>query len=165
MNAAATLPEQPFPAPGHDHEECMRDLLTHARELCLKQGAELTPHRRQVLEILASSHQALGAYDILGRMGGHQRRLAPMVVYRALDFLMGLGLVHRLAGRSAYFACRRSHAEGEVQYWICQRCLVVAETAADSIAGAFPGVAEGLGFRVERVNIEIEGECPQCRAS
>jgi Fur family zinc uptake transcriptional regulator len=165
MTQVAHTLEYPFPAPGHDAERCRARILDHAEALCRERGLRLTPQRRKVLAILAGSHRCLGAYDILERMEGAGRRPAPAVVYRSLEFLVGLGLVHRLAGHNAYFACTRPPHGGGTQYWICRRCHVVAETASTEIAGAVPALAREIGFRLITVDVEIEGECPACRGA
>ena len=73
-----------------------------------RRGAQrLTPIRRKVLEALAASHKPLGAYDIMDAVGGP--RPAPITVYRALEFLIALGLVHRIASRNAFLACVNNH--------------------------------------------------------
>ncbi len=136
--------------------------------VCRGRGARLTPGRRQVLEILASSHRPLGAYDILDRMppvAGSGRRPAPVTVYRILEFFQELGLVHRLASRNAFFLCSLSRHAGSVQLWHCRRCGSVAETAAEDLTLALPTLAEQMGFRIAGTTVEIEGDCPACRQS
>ena len=85
-----------FPAPDHDHGRCTADALAHAEALCLQRAQRLTPIRRQVLEALLESHKPLGAYEIIDRTGESGARPAPITIYRALDFLMENGLVHRI---------------------------------------------------------------------
>ena len=79
--------------------------LAQAEAICRAHGARLTPIRRKVLEALYATHKPLGAYDLAEILGPKGRRLAPITVYRALDFLMEQGLVHRLASQNAYIAC------------------------------------------------------------
>src|SRR6202158_2631430 len=98
-----------FPAPDHDHARCTADTIGHAEALCAERGQRLTPMRRQVLEVLATSHNPLGAYEIMDRLAGTGPRPAPITVYRALDFLMENGLVHRIESRNAYLACAHDH--------------------------------------------------------
>ena len=83
-----------------------------AEAACAAGGARLPPIRRDVLGVLYSTHRPLGAYDeIADALAGQGRRkLAPISVYRALDFLVAEGLVHRLASRNAYVACPHRHA-------------------------------------------------------
>ena len=120
-----------FPPPDHDHGRCSADALAHAEALCAARGQRLTPIRRQVLEMLAASHRTLGAYEIMDRLAGEGPRPAPITVYRALDFLLENGLVHRIESRNAFLACIAEHEEAETGattvFLICERCGAVGE--------------------------------------
>ncbi|WP_130472177.1 Fur family transcriptional regulator [Candidatus Magnetaquicoccus inordinatus] len=155
----------PFPAVDHDHGRCRSWILQRAEQLCQQQGIRFTPQRQQVLAILSASHRSLGAYDILERMAESTRRPTPAAVYRALAFLMELGVVHRMSGNNAYFACTRTNHQHIMQFWICRRCGVVAETESSTIAQAIPLLAETLEFQTAWVTMEIEGECRTCRTA
>ena len=62
-------------------------------------------------------------------------RPAPITVYRALDFLMANGLVHRIESRNAYLACAHDHdAAALVAFLICERCGSVGEIPAAPVA-------------------------------
>ena len=91
----------------HDHSRCQRAAQTRIRALFESQNLRLTQRRREVLEILLASHQPLGAYDILELMNrsGEGARVAPPIVYRALDFLMQAGVIHRIESKNAYISC------------------------------------------------------------
>ena len=94
-----------FPAPDHDHHRCTADAITHAERVCKERAQKFTPIRRQVLQALLSSHRPLGAYEVIDELAKSMPRPAPITVYRALDFLMANGLVHRIESRNAYLAC------------------------------------------------------------
>src|SRR5262245_38021765 len=83
-----TKSEAIFPSRDHDHGRCSSDALKRAEELCEERAQKLTPTRRQVLEVLLSSHKPLGAYEIIDRAAKDGTRHAPVTVYRALDFLI-----------------------------------------------------------------------------
>ena len=102
----------PFPDAGHDHDRCQAEILDDAEDLCDRRGVRLTAQRRRVLAIVAERHGAVGAYEILERLAEDEgRRPAPVTVYRALDFLIDQGLVHRVASLNAYVACPHASAE------------------------------------------------------
>ena len=91
----------------HDHRRCQRELLSAARRVCELRKLRLTTRRRQVLEILLASHQPLGAYDILAELNraADAERIAPPIVYRALEFLLAEGFIHRIESRNAFISC------------------------------------------------------------
>jgi Fur family transcriptional regulator, zinc uptake regulator len=141
------------------------DALASAEAACRARGARLTPMRRKVLEALYATHRPLGAYDIaevLAQKGG--RRLAPITIYRALDFLLDQGLAHRLATRNAFVACPHGHAAGDmVAFLICETCGGVDEMSSSGLAGAISELLAGEAFEPQRQVLEISGRCAHCR--
>src|SRR6266436_6350852 len=103
--AAMALTKPTFPAPDHDHDRCAADGIDHAERVCAQRAQKFTPIRRQVLEALLSSHRPLGAYEVIDELAKSMPRPAPITVYRALDFLMANGLVHRIESRNAFLGC------------------------------------------------------------
>ena len=98
-----------FPEPGHNHHRCTDELIARAERMCSRRGARLTAQRREVLACIAQSHAAAGAYEIIDRMTVYGARPAPITIYRALDFLLAHGLVHKIESRNAYVACSHAH--------------------------------------------------------
>lgn len=146
----------------HDHGRCVTQALAVAEARCEANGARLTPTRRQVLEILLRQHRALGAYDILAELAAEGRRAQPPIAYRALDFLVGQGLAHKVERLSAYVACAFPGACGHSPaFLICRRCGKVAE--ALQAAQAVAEIAATLGFALERTAVEALGLCPACQ--
>ena len=119
--------------------------------------------RRQVLELVWESHTPLGAYELLGMLREAGRPAAPPTVYRALEFLLEQGLVHRLASRNAFVGCAHPGHDDPVQFLICQRCGNVAEMNDPAIAKAIASGAGARGFRPVRHTVEVTGTCPDCR--
>jgi Fur family zinc uptake transcriptional regulator len=89
---------------------------------------------------------------------------APPTVYRALEFLLEQGLVHRLERRNAFVGCSRPESPHAAQFLICTRCGRVAELDEPAIGAAVREGARRLGFSVLRQTVEAEGLCPDCRA-
>ncbi len=152
-----------FPVPGHDHARCSADAIARAETLCRERSQRLTPMRRQVLEVLTGSHKPLGAYEVMERIGGTARP-APITVYRALDFLIGQGLVHRIESRNAFLACAHKHEAGAVvAFLICEGCGAVGEAPAAAVAQSVTAAAKSSGFAPRMSVIEITGTCAHCR--
>ncbi len=154
-----------FHTPDHDHSRCEADAIAEAETVCAARGVRLTPQRRQVLALLASDHQPLGAYEIMDRLAEEGPRPAPITVYRALDFLMENGLVHRLASRNSFLACLHNHAASEnVVFLICERCGAVGEVASKPVKEALNAAAADVGFAPKMPVIEVTGLCAYCRS-
>ena len=155
-----------FHAPDHDHARCEADAIADAEALCAARGLRLTPIRRRVLATLFSGHRPLGAYEIMDRLAEAGPRPAPITVYRALDFLLENGLVHRIASRNAFIACIHNHAATDsVVFLICERCGTVGEAPSAAIKAMLNAAAAEAGFTPRLPVIEVPGLCAHCRAS
>jgi Fur family zinc uptake transcriptional regulator len=158
------LAKPTFPAPGHDHGRCTADALQHAERICAKRSQKFTPIRRQVLEALLSNHRPLGAYEIIEELAKSKPRPAPITVYRALDFLMENGLVHRIESRNAFIACAHDHDEAAmVAFLICERCGLVGEVPAASVAHSLNASVRSTGFAPRMSIVEVTGVCTHCQ--
>lgn len=149
----------------HDHERCVDAAKKAAGALAEARGLKLTPIRRRVLEILLETHRALGAYDILERLRAEGRPAQPPTAYRALDFLVGNGLAHRVEKLNAFVACNHPDAEHAPSFLICRGCETVAEARIAVDGGDLAGVAGEAGFRIEKMAMEAVGLCPNCRGA
>src|SRR5690349_18352817 len=152
-----------FPRSGHDHARCVSTALREAMRLCERQGQRFTPIRRRVLELVWSSHQPIGAYAILEKLKREGRSAAPPTAYRALDFLLALGLIHRIESLNAFIGCPEPGAEHPVQFLICRRCGTTAELDDRKVEAALAKSAAASGFAVERRVIELSGLCRRCQ--
>ena len=157
-------PEDPiFVRADHDHGPCVSAALAAAAELCERRGVRLTVLRRQVLELVWGSHAPQGAYAILETLHRRGRRAAPPTVYRALDFLLGQGLVHRIVSMNAYVGCTTPGALHAGHFLICGGCGTAAEVDGRRIGAAVRRRAAEVGFKVERETVELRGLCPSCQ--
>ena len=111
----------PFKNRKHDHSRCVKSAVADAENICLKAGLRLTKIRRQVLQFVWSKHTPIKAYDILQHIQKEQPRAAPPTVYRALDFLMDAGLVHKIESLNAYVGCGNPNKPHIGQFLICQK--------------------------------------------
>ncbi|MBI3453874.1 MAG: transcriptional repressor [Rhodospirillales bacterium] len=153
----------PFPGRGHDHARCVDVALGEATRLCARDGQRLTPLRRRVLELVWGSHQPVGAYAILDRLKQDGRAAAPPTVYRALDFLLARGLIHRIASLNAFVGCARPDGSHPAQFLICRRCGTAAEIDDPRLAAAIGRSATESGFAVDAPIVELRGLCAGCR--
>lgn len=147
----------------HDHARCTSAAMASVRAACAERGLRLTPARARVLEILLEAHRALGAYDILDRLGAEGKPAQPPVAYRALDFLVAHGFVHRIERLNAFVACTRPDAPHDAAFMICRACGTIAEAPRRAESGALGAAARDMGFAIERTVIEAEGLCPACQ--
>jgi Fur family zinc uptake transcriptional regulator len=153
-----------FLDPHHDHTHCTTDLIARAERTCERRGSKLTGQRREILASVAQSHSAVGAYDIIERMAEHGPRPAPITVYRALDFLLAHGLVHKIESRNAFVACSHSHEGQPAALLICETCGTVAELDAAEAFSSLSRMAFAQDFQPKTIIAEIIGQCASCMA-
>ena len=142
-------------------------LLDHADQICGSKGARLTDLRRQVLGLILEAEAPAGAYDLLDQLRASRHGAAPPTVYRALEFLLEQGLIHKLESRSAYVGCvspkgPSGDADHAAQFLICRTCGQVTELDDHELAHALEDAARRLGFTVGKATIEAEGRCAAC---
>jgi Fur family zinc uptake transcriptional regulator len=104
----------------------------------------------------------LGAYEILDAMREGTRTLAPPTVYRALDFLLEQGLVHKLESLHAFVGCSHPEHPHSSQFLICKTCGAVAEIEDEAIARSLGSAASMSGFQPQRRVVEVIGTCAGC---
>jgi len=147
----------------------VESLLDQAESFCRHRGSRLTDIRRFVLGLVLSRDQPVGAYELLDHLKQANRSAAPPTIYRALDFLMEQGLIHRVERLSAFVGCRHAlgHAHGcsdfhAAQFLICRTCKRVIELEDNAVSRALLAVGTAAGFRIIASTIEAEGVCERC---
>ncbi|MDP3256202.1 MAG: Fur family transcriptional regulator [Bosea sp. (in: a-proteobacteria)] len=141
-------------------------LSTSALAQCAATGRALTTLRREVLAIFAGAPRPLKAYEIVERLSTPSRRVSPISVYRSLDFLIEIGIVHRLATQNAFVARDRDRAQDEtLVFMICQCCGDVDEAVLPGMTRSLAATADAHGFRSRGHSIELQGECEDCRSA
>ena len=137
--------------------------LAQAEVLCQQRGVRLTDLRRRVLEIIWSHPKPMGAYAILDVLRDDGRQGAPPTVYRALDFLLEQGLIHRLASLNVFTGCCQPDSRHGGQFLICQDCGQVNEINSLAVEDLLRAEAAAHQFTVLKQMVEVLGRCPDCQ--
>lgn len=147
----------------HDHNQCLKEALDRVQAVCAERGLRLTEVRRRILELIWTSHRAYGAYDLLEMLRRERGRVDPPTVYRALDFLLEQGFIHRVESLNAFIGCPLPDRSHSVQFFICDHCGTTRESQDGSIAMALERSAETQGFQVQQRIVELRGLCASCQ--
>jgi Fur family zinc uptake transcriptional regulator len=147
------------------HEHTLTDQLLTAEALCLERGKRLTPIRRKVLEILLAEHRSVKAYELLELIRSVQPGAAPPTVYRALDFLVEEGLVHRLDAINAWTACLDAAGAPHDLLVVCTQCGAVAELSDPELSRKLAERVANAGFALSGHETELRALCRACRGS
>ncbi len=130
---------------------------------CRSQGAQLTPLRRRVLDILSDSAAPLGAYAILEEMSRREgKRVSPPTVYRTLDFFLEHGFVHKIESLNAYAPCEHLGHAHQGMLLICEACGRSEEIEDADVMARIAAAAAEAGFVLRRVMAEAQGLCRRC---
>lgn len=143
--------------------EQVADFLDQAEILCDRRNLRFTQLRKQVLELVCRAEQPVGAYQLLDELRQSGRSAAPPTVYRALDFLLEQGLIHRLATNNTYLACAHpQHAHAAV-FLVCGGCGHTQEVHTEDVIAELEQRAEQFDFTIAHASVEITGLCHRCR--
>jgi Fur family transcriptional regulator, zinc uptake regulator len=142
----------------------MIDIIADAQALCERKGTRLTDPRRRVLTLLAQAKRPLKAYDLIAIAGIDGGSVKPPTVYRALDFLCEIGVVHRIEQDATYVACSHLGHGHLAALFVCDLCHGVTELHIDDIEVQITRAAKATGFSLAHLVIEGRGKCQTCLA-
>jgi Fur family ferric uptake transcriptional regulator len=133
-------------------------LLESARQRVEDSGDRVTEPRVRALGVLMAARSALSHHEIeksLVRLGPVDR----VTLYRVLDWLVEKGLAHRVSGAdrawrySVATDVHRNHAHFQCN--LCGKLLCLDEVPRQAVH--LP-----TGFRSERIEVTVQGRCPEC---
>ncbi len=138
-------------------------VLAQAEKLCAQRNVRLTPQRLEVLRLMTLQTGAISAYDLLDLLRVSEPQAKPPTVYRALDFLLEQGFVHRVESANSYVLCnlidQPTHSSA---MFICERCGLVKEEVAQGVEDIMHNLAAKMGFALRHNVIEAHGLCAAC---
>lgn len=141
------------------------DFVTEVERACEERGLRLTPIRAHALRLIADAGRPVKAYDLLDQMKATHDAAAPPTVYRALDFLLENGFIHKLASINAFVGCHHpGGAQHAVPFLICDTCQSATELEDERIVDLLETRARDLGFSPQAQTVEVHGTCAECLA-
>lgn len=146
----------------HNHNACIDNAVAEAERICNERGTRFTNLRKQILLMIWQGHKAVKAYDLLDQLAKEGGSAKPPTVYRALDFLMQEGLVHKIESLNAYVGCDHPGDLHISQFLICDECEDVREVTTDDLLKSVNTVAQQSNFTINRQTLELHGLCEVC---
>jgi Fur family zinc uptake transcriptional regulator len=154
----------------HHHVHDAAAFVAAVEVACHERGLRLTPVRARVLGLIAAAGKPLKAYDLLDQLRVDKRQTgagagaaAPPTVYRALDFLLANGFIHKLESVNAFVACHHPNtAQHSVPFLICDRCHAAVELEDSHVVALLDERARALGFVPQAQTLEVHGLCARC---
>jgi Fur family zinc uptake transcriptional regulator len=145
-----------------DHNKCVSDSFEQAKEICNKNGLRFTDLRQKIFSIILQNHQPSKAYDVLGILQKEDFSAKPATIYRALDFLLECGLIHKLHISNSYVVCSHPLRHNRCFFLICNKCDEAQECCDKGLSVELDKIGSKNNFHVEYVAVEIRGICNSC---
>ena len=150
------------PSEHHHHAHNAKAFVREVAAACEMRGLRLTEIRLQVLELIANAPKPVKAYDLLDQLKDDRSNAAPPTVYRALDFLIENGFIHKLQSINAYVSCHHPSVVHQVPFLICDVCESATEICDERVAGLLNDQAKAFGFKPRAQTLEGPGVCTRC---
>lgn len=147
----------------HEHHADPSHLVDALVRVSTARGLRLTFLRRRVFELIAAAGKPIKAYDLLERLRGDRARAAPPTVYRALDFLLANGFIHKLESINAFTSCHHPEERHTVPFLICDTCSEATELCDGHVARMLDEEARRVGFLPGPQTLEMHGTCRRCQ--
>ena len=145
-----------------NHNTCIDTALTKAKFICEDKGLRLTKIREFILKTVWENHKPTKAYELLDKITGLDYSPEPPTVYRALDFLLNNGFIHRINSLNAFVGCSHPLKHSECYFMICKTCNEIKECCDEKITNAIRKTLDANQFSHKNIAIEISGECYEC---
>ncbi|MFD1802073.1 zinc uptake transcriptional repressor Zur [Mixta tenebrionis] len=141
-----------------------QQILSQAEKICQQRNVRLTPQRLEVLRLMSERNGAISAYDLLDLLRVSEPQAKPPTVYRALDFLLEQGFIHRVESNNSYVVCHHFEQPPHTSAMlICDRCGAVSEQQAHGVESILELLAQQSGFALSSSVIEAHGLCASCK--
>lgn len=114
--------------------------------------------RRTIVELLARERCAVTALDIDRRLESVGRA----TVYRTLDQLEGLHLVHRVEIGGDAAGYERVDPEQHHHHLVCEECGLLSPFASEALEEAIARISREAEFEVAAHDVVLRGTCPTC---
>ena len=151
-------------SPDH-HVHDAAGFVAAVERACSERGLRLTEIRARVLGLGADAGKPIKAYDLLDKVreGEGAGAAAPPTVYRALDFLLANGFIHKLESVNAFVACHHPNAaQHSAPFLICDGCHKAVELEDEHVVATLDAQARALGFSPQTQTLEVHGLCAEC---
>ena len=141
----------------------LKATIHKVEEICKSNKLGLTEIRRQVFEIIIKNNKPVKAYEILDKISNINNKPShPPTVYRAIDFLIENGFVHKLNSINSFVGCFHPKAHKECYFLICKKCNIYQECCDDSLKDRISKTAIHNNFVISNTTLEIQGHCLDC---
>ena len=139
------------------------DWPDHARAALRDAGLKPGAARAAVIDVLGEQDCCLPATRIHDEVRARRPGIGIASVYRALETLTELGLVHRVDLRSGGARYEPAEPSGDHHHHlVCGDCGKVEAFSDDLLEHAIHGVSADADFRIDTHEVVLRGRCVDC---
>lgn len=138
------------------------DFIKAAAEHCRLRGVRMTRGRRLILQLVLARPGVVKAYDLLNDLKKLRGKADPPTVYRALEFFVEHGLMHRVEGMNGFVLCRHFCHAHESILLCCEKCHRVEELPLVEGFASIKELCARYNFSLNSTLIMLNGYCQQC---
>ena len=137
--------------------------VSEVHQICKRNNLSFTEIRKKVFEIILKYKKPIKAYEILDSLKNIDNKPShPPTVYRAIDFLINNGFVHKLSSINSYVGCFHPNIHNQCYFLICNICNIYMECCSDELKANIIKTADNNNFIISSTTLEIEGKCSDC---
>jgi Fe2+ or Zn2+ uptake regulation protein len=118
-----------------------------------------------VLKVLDEEQRPVSPYEIQEILQQKGEHLNHVTIYRVLELLCSLNLVHKVLLVGGFVKCTLGEGEGCHRFVVCRQCGTLREYADKTLCEEESAIAQEFGFRAEQHFSEFAGICSECVAS
>lgn len=139
--------------------------LEKIETLCKMRNIKLTTQRKTVLEIMLTANRAMTAYDLLDLLKLKEPQAKPPTIYRALEFLLEQGFIHKVESSNSYIICPHFQDPEHISIlFMCDKCKKIIEKHSSDIEVNLKQLASQSDFLIKHSVLELHGLCKLCQS-
>lgn len=146
------------------NNDCNCRSLEAVEQQCKQRGIRFTSIRKRILQLIWDSDCAVKAYDLLDEVKPYFNNAKPVTVYRALEFLLEQGMIHKVKSINAFIACKQPHCNDKQILLICTQCHEIEEMTGRNLMANISSELKQSGFINQINSIEVQGLCSNCES-
>ena len=117
---------------------------------------------QQALNVLKKHSKGLTAYDLLSELQ-KTRNVKPMTIYRSLNSLQKMGVVHKSNQSKTYFVCNSGAKDKHnPAVAVCKKCEKTEELNPNIFSKLFNNIKTKEKYNFSNFEIEISTICQKC---
>ncbi len=139
----------------------MHHYVEESNELLHKRGYRLTPQRYLVLSVIQDANEHISLDQIAERVQHINPRVSLSTIYRTLELLSELGIVHEnhLPGKPSHYEIPRGNTH---HHLVCQRCHSLFHLDDDLLGDLHERLQKQYRFHALSLSLLASGYCDEC---